>query len=332
MEDGEYEDLVPDTSRSSGGNRIQGRSRRSPKEKSLRELLEYVSKNVSVIEDIENIKTDMDKALSAILKACRAKKYIVGAAVGGLLINHEKDEVLLYLRPKDPEKYKWSMPGGSIEFNQTATEALINEYKFITGITSLKPDHLLPLRITNHKDSSKDCKYHYLSPAFTIKNPDRFVIEIDSKIKREKTLNNDLAIVELANKIIPNTETELTNILIQDIKSGRYFLKDWEPSLQRELQSQSHKKYIVKWFKISDIIEDGDKIAEPTKKALSSYVQRTNTIDNVVKETEIILNEAVQSTEDKIKTIILEPITKAIDDTKEKIKAINLDTIIETDA
>jgi ADP-ribose pyrophosphatase YjhB (NUDIX family) len=306
------------------------------KEISLREFLTFVSNNVSTINNINNLKQDSNAALTAIIKACNAKKF-VGAAVGGLLINHEKEEVLLYLRPKEPEKYKWSMPGGSIEFENDATKALINEYEYITGI-KLKPGDLLPLRITNHivKESSP-CKYHYLSPAFTVKNPNDFLCEINAKINKTKKLTNKEEIKKLATDLIQDAE-ESTKIvfidaIIEDIQSENYFLKEWERELKNKLSKQSYKYYIVKWFKIDDVINT-DKISEPTKSALKSYQRRINTIDNVAKEADIILQKATEDTHKTIDNVAKEADTilqKATEDTHKKIKEINLEFIIETD-
>ncbi|MDR0894297.1 MAG: hypothetical protein LBN06_03205 [Prevotellaceae bacterium] len=281
-----------------------GSSSKNSKEITLKNFLEYVSTNVSVISDISILENDKEEALNAILKACKAKR-IVGAAVGGLLVNHDTDEVLLYLRPKDPEKYKWSMPGGSIEFKDNATQALINEYEYITGII-LKSENLLPLRITNHiLKESFPCIYHYLSPAFIVKNPSDFLKGIRKKITDTKALNDD-EINELARNLIQDTDDsqkeKIIEALTEDIKSGDYFIKDWEMALKEKLKTQNFKKYIVKWFKISDVI-DTDKISEPTKRALRSYQKRTDTINDIADKTKCMLTKAAEETHNNIKGV-----------------------------
>jgi len=331
MASNEYKDVVKTTTQQSGkkasSQKSYARSGKKTKEEiSLKSFLEYISNEVSPIQNINNICNDKEKALTAIIKVCKARKF-VGAAVGGLLINHEKNEVLLYLRPKDPEKYKWSMPGGSIEFENDATKALIKEYDYITGIT-LKSENLLPLRITNHIAKSSSCNYHYLSPAFTIKNPNDFLSEINGKINKTKKLNED-EIKKLASNFIQdiredeeNAKEVLIETLIEDIKSGNYFLKDWERELKQKLSTQKYPHYIVKWFKINDVI-DTDKISEPTKRALKSYQNRIKTIDDIANRTQEILTKAAIDA-DKI-------VKEATETTHTNIRNIHLEKIIQTD-
>lgn len=52
----------------------------------------------------------------------------IGVGVGGLIINNS-NELLLILRKKSPEKNFWSIPGGAIEFGETAENAVIREVK-----------------------------------------------------------------------------------------------------------------------------------------------------------------------------------------------------------
>lgn len=270
-------------------------------------ILDFL-KDIGCEETTFNSIKTKEEVLNYIIRFCKAKRF-VAAGVGGLLINNEADEVLLYLRPKEPEKYKWSMPGGSIEFGEDATKALINEYKYITGI-DLKAGDLLPLRITNHKDDNRPCRYHYLSPAFTVKRTERFLDEIEKKISRsQQKIKEDFTL--LAHNIMPDADEQQITDLIEDIKSGHFFLKDWEPGLKMRLPEQKYQKYIVKWFSVNDI-KDSERLSEPTKRALKSYLQRASTINNIAKETGEILQ-------------------KATEDAQKKVISINIESIIETD-
>ena len=46
------------------------------------------------------------------------------------------DEVLLVRRGREPLKGKWSIPGGKMEFGETAKEAAVRELQEETGITA----------------------------------------------------------------------------------------------------------------------------------------------------------------------------------------------------
>lgn len=57
----------------------------------------------------------------------------IGVGTGGVLIN-EKGEVLFLKRKKAPEVGCWSIPGGAIEYGETARGAIIREFQEETGI------------------------------------------------------------------------------------------------------------------------------------------------------------------------------------------------------
>lgn len=62
------------------------------------------------------------------------KNRINGVGTGGILINADA-EVLLLKRVKPPEAGCWSIPGGAIEFGETAEEAVVREFHEETGLT-----------------------------------------------------------------------------------------------------------------------------------------------------------------------------------------------------
>jgi 8-oxo-dGTP pyrophosphatase MutT (NUDIX family) len=115
--------------------------------------------------------------LNLIIEKYKAKRYI-GVGVGCWLVNEEKDKVLLYKRYKDPEKNKWSMPGGGAKYGHSVQEIAELEFKNITKINldhyNDKKDYSINvLRITNHypPDPYKPngrVEFHYVSPAFYI--------------------------------------------------------------------------------------------------------------------------------------------------------------------
>lgn len=59
---------------------------------------------------------------------------INGVGTGGVLIN-ENGEILLLQRVKPPEAGCWSIPGGAIEFGETAKETVIREFHEETDLT-----------------------------------------------------------------------------------------------------------------------------------------------------------------------------------------------------
>lgn len=56
-----------------------------------------------------------------------------GVGTGGILIN-EQNEILLLQRVRPPEANCWSIPGGAIEFGETAEHAIIREFQEETGL------------------------------------------------------------------------------------------------------------------------------------------------------------------------------------------------------
>ncbi len=56
--------------------------------------------------------------------------------VDGIVLN-EKNEILLIRRGRDPEKGKYAFPGGFIEWDETAEEAVVREVSEETGLSVL---------------------------------------------------------------------------------------------------------------------------------------------------------------------------------------------------
>lgn len=276
----------------------------------LKDFLQYVFDEYNSTKNIDSIKTKKE-AIEAIIKVCKAKEY-VGAGVGGLLIDSKSEKVLLYLRPKWPEKYKWSMLGGGVEFGYNAKDALISEYKNIAGITLANSD-LAPLRITNHKlGSTSDCEYHFLSPAFIVNNPQSAIRQVKSRQKGIK----DGDINAFAVQLMHDASNEDIEHLKSEISDGDFFLKKWEDKMIENYPKNEIKKYILKWFDIKYVISNPDRFSEPTYRALESYNERTVVLDEIIESTAKEINESTK----KVKANI-----------KEKIKNIQIHRIVSTD-
>lgn len=56
---------------------------------------------------------------------------VVGA--GAVLLN-EKGQVLMLLRNKEPERNKWSIPGGKVDLFETVEQAIVREVEEETGL------------------------------------------------------------------------------------------------------------------------------------------------------------------------------------------------------
>jgi len=139
-------------------------------------FLKFINDDLKLDTGLDQIK-DYGALLNIIIEKYKAKRYI-GVGVGCWLVNKEKDKVLLYRRYKDPEKDKWSMPGGGAKYGHSVQEMAELELRNITKINleyyhDKKDYSINVLRITNHypPDAYKPngrVEFHYVSPAFYI--------------------------------------------------------------------------------------------------------------------------------------------------------------------
>ena len=92
----------------------------------------------------------------------QGKDYI-GVGCGAVILN-EKNELLLQLRNKAPEKEYWSIPGGKLELFETFEEAVKREVKEEIGVDVRVVDLL---GICDH--IIKNEEKHWVSPSFLCK-------------------------------------------------------------------------------------------------------------------------------------------------------------------
>lgn len=130
---------------------------------------------------------------------------INGIGTGGVLIN-ENGEILLLQRVKPPEAGCWSIPGGAIEFGETAKETVIREFQEETDLTCDVVDflgyydyilqkegrHWVSLffvmeRISQNAPENKESKKHTDLQWFDMDNlPDKLTVNTANAIKLYK--------------------------------------------------------------------------------------------------------------------------------------------------
>ena len=133
----------------------------------------------------------------------RGKDYI-GVGCGAVIINN-KNEILLQLRNKAPEKNHWSIVGGRVELFEKIEDAIIREVKEETGV-DVKIIDLLG--ICNH--ILKLEKTHWVSPSYLCE-----IIGGIPEIK-EPTTHLDMKWFNLSN--LPNNLTLTTKVAIENYK------------------------------------------------------------------------------------------------------------------
>ncbi len=79
--------------------------------------------------------------------------------VGGIVFSGEK--VLLAQRGKEPNKGRWTIPGGAIELGETARQAVEREVREECGLTVRALDVIEALDIIQRDDSGA-LRFHYV--------------------------------------------------------------------------------------------------------------------------------------------------------------------------
>lgn len=92
----------------------------------------------------------------------QGKDYI-GVGCGAFIVN-EKNELLLQLRNKAPEKEYWSIPGGRVELFETFEQAVKREVKEETGVDV---EVVRLLGICDHIIENEE--RHWVSPSYLCK-------------------------------------------------------------------------------------------------------------------------------------------------------------------
>ncbi|MDO5664350.1 MAG: NUDIX domain-containing protein [Bacteroidia bacterium] len=76
---------------------------------------------------------------------CRFTYYFNSSAAVVAVIENEKGEILVARRAKDPAKGTFDLPGGFIDMNETAEEAVAREVHEETGLLITSPKYLFSI-------------------------------------------------------------------------------------------------------------------------------------------------------------------------------------------
>ncbi len=139
----------------------------------------------------------------------QGKDYI-GVGCGAFILN-EKNELLLQLRNKAPEKEYWSIPGGRVELFETFEEAVKREVKEETGVEVRVIDLL---GICDHIIQNE--KSHWVSPSFLCK-----IVKGEPQIM-EPTKHLDMkwfSLDDLPDKITITTQDAIQNYQKYNLKN-----------------------------------------------------------------------------------------------------------------
>jgi len=98
---------------------------------------------------------------------CGFVYYFNSAAATAVFITNRAGELLVVRRAKEPAKGTFDLPGGFVDFNETAEEAIIREVKEETGLQITQPKYLFSLpnkyRYSGFDVHTVDLFFHYLS-------------------------------------------------------------------------------------------------------------------------------------------------------------------------
>lgn len=134
----------------------------------------------------------------------QGKDYI-GVGCGAFIVN-EKNELLLQLRNKAPEKEYWSIPGGRVELFETFEQAVKREVKEETGVDV---EVVRLLGICDHIIENEE--RHWVSPSYLCK-----IVKGEPQIM-EPTKHLDMKWFSLEN--LPEKITITTQDAIQKYKN-----------------------------------------------------------------------------------------------------------------
>ena len=117
---------------------------------------------------------------------CDLTYYANASASTAAFITNSKDEVLLTTRAFNPAKGMLDLPGGFVDINETAEEAIIREIKEELNICITNPQYLFSL--PNEYEFS-DVTIHTLDLFFLVKIDDNTIITTDDDVASAQFFN-----------------------------------------------------------------------------------------------------------------------------------------------
>lgn len=110
---------------------------------------------------------------------CGFTYYVNASASTAAIITNSKGEILLTTRAFEPEKGKLDLPGGFVDMNETAEEALIRELKEELNIDIKNPTYLFSLPNEYHFSG---ITVHTLDMFFKVEVNDNIQIKTDDDV------------------------------------------------------------------------------------------------------------------------------------------------------
>lgn len=126
---------------------------------------------------------------------CGFTYYVNASASTAAIITNSKGEILLTTRAFEPEKGKLDLPGGFVDMNETAEEALIRELKEELNIDIKNPTYLFSLPNEYHFSG---ITVHTLDMFFKVEVNDNIQIKTDDDVASAQFYNlNNVNIEEI---------------------------------------------------------------------------------------------------------------------------------------
>ena len=105
----------------------------------------------------------MDFSRKERVYCCVSREYPLApiAGVGAVILDREKQHVVLIRRGHAPLQGEWSLPGGEVELGEALEAAVVREVREETGL-QVKPVRVLKVFDRIHRDEAGRVQYHYV--------------------------------------------------------------------------------------------------------------------------------------------------------------------------